>query len=51
LRLLSFEGANLQARVLRAVEDFLPMQAKECFGGIFSRCFVLTSVSVFLRHD
>jgi hypothetical protein len=41
----------LQARVLRAEEHLLPMQAEERFGGIFSHCFVLPSVSAFLRHD
>src|SRR6266403_5322720 len=40
LRLLALEGANLQARVLWAVEHFLPVQAEERFGGIFSRCLV-----------
>ena len=35
-RLLSADGANLQARVLWAVEHLLTMQAKECLGGILT---------------
>jgi hypothetical protein len=48
LRFLAFESANLQARVLRTVKHFLPMQTKERFGGIFPRCFsVMLSVRTF----
>jgi hypothetical protein len=40
LRFLAFERADLQARVLRTVEHFLPMQAEERSGGVFPRCLV-----------
>jgi hypothetical protein len=39
LRFLAFESADLQARVLRTVKHFLPMQTEERFGGILPRCF------------
>jgi hypothetical protein len=37
LRLLALDGTELQARVLRAVEYLLPVQAEERVGGIFTR--------------
>ena len=44
LRLLAFDGTDLQACVLRAVEHFLPVQAEECIGGIFPCCLSATSI-------
>ena len=37
LRLLALDGTELQARVLRAVEYLLPVQAKERVGCVFTR--------------
>ena len=37
LRLLALDGTDLQARVLRAVEYLLSVQAEERVGGVFTR--------------